>query len=132
MKLITWIIAYILFFVLALLLLQKSVLYSPPDLSFSFPVARNIPYILIKIAECESGGQHFNPDGSIKRGIVNPKDVGLYQINEFYHLETAQKMGINLYTEEGNIKYALYLYRKNGTRDWNWSRSCWNKAETSS
>lgn len=61
------------------------------------------------------------------RGKQNPHDVGKYQINETYHLAEAQKMGMNIYTLEGNTDFALYLYNKNGTKDWNWSKSCWNK-----
>lgn len=68
----------------------------------------------------------FNRDGSVHRGVQNPKDVGKYQINEYYHLEASRGLGVDIYTLEGNTKYALYLYSKNGSRDWNWSRGCWN------
>lgn len=90
-----------------------------------------IPKILEKIASCESGNRQFGTGSGQKlsevvlRGRENPADVGLYQINEFYHLETAEKLGINLYTWTGNTQYALYLFKKNGTRDWNWSKNCW-------
>ena len=86
-----------------------------------------IPPILLKIAQCESGGRQFNKDGSVLRGKVNPQDVGLYQINEFYHLKQAQEMGIDIYTEEGNEAYALYLYDTQGTKPWNWSKGCWDR-----
>lgn len=84
-----------------------------------------LPPVLNRIAECESGNRQFNEDGSVLRGRVNSKDVGRFQVNEYYHLETSKKLGIDIYTWEGNTEYALYLYEKNGTRDWNWSKHCW-------
>ncbi|MEK7180239.1 MAG: hypothetical protein AAB706_02085 [Patescibacteria group bacterium] len=86
-----------------------------------------LPEILLRIAKCESGGKQFNANGSVLRGKINPQDIGKFQINLIYHGETAKKMGLDLFTEQGNTLYALYLYRKNRTRDWNWSKSCWNK-----
>lgn len=80
---------------------------------------------MINIARCESNHRHYNPDGSVLRGKVNSDDVGVFQINEYYHLETSKKLGIDIHTPEGNIKYARFLYNSNGTRDWNWSKSCW-------
>ena len=86
-----------------------------------------IPLIFEKIAKCESGSRQFNSDGSVLRGKINSKDIGKFQINLTYHGEAAKKMGLDLFTERGNTLYALYLFRKNGTKDWNWSKSCWNK-----
>ncbi|HRF70294.1 MAG TPA: hypothetical protein PKV66_02560 [Candidatus Pelethenecus sp.] len=90
-------------------------------------VAPVIPLVMEKIAWCESRGKQFNPDGTVRRGKQNPKDVGKYQINEFYHLDSSIKMGIDIYTEEGNTEYALYLYETQGTRPWNWSKPCWGQ-----
>lgn len=84
-----------------------------------------VPAILLRIAECESNNRQFNEDGSVLRGRKNPSDVGRFQINEFYHLETARKLNMDIYTWEDNTAYALYLFEKNGTRDWLWSASCW-------
>jgi hypothetical protein len=82
---------------------------------------------LKKISWCESKNRQFNADGSIHRGEINPQDVGKYQINEFYHLEASRKLGMDIYTEEGNTMYALYLYEHEGTTPWNWSKSCWSQ-----
>lgn len=85
--------------------------------------------IMIKIAWCESRYNQFNPDGSVHRGIINSHDVGIFQINETYHLQDSKRMGINIYTVEGNIAYARYLYKNQGTRPWNWSKeTCWDKS----
>ena len=78
-----------------------------------------------QIALCESGKRQFNDDGSVLRGGYNPQDVGIFQINEHYHLQRSKDLGLDIYTLEGNIGYALLLYQENGTRDWNWSKSCW-------
>lgn len=87
-----------------------------------------LPPILEKIAICESGGNHFEADGvTVKRGKVNPLDIGMFQINEKYHLEASKKLGLDIHTLEGNIAYALVLYRQEGTTPWNWSKSCWNR-----
>ena len=88
-----------------------------------------IPAILKEIARCESGNRQFGKDGKVLRGRVNPKDVGLYQINEYWHLADSKKMGIDIYTSEGNEEYALYLYRTQGTRPWNASKPCWSPAK---
>jgi hypothetical protein len=85
--------------------------------------------ILAKIAWCESRLKHFNEDGSILRGKLTPKDVGMMQINEYYHKKTAKILGINIYSLEGNMAYAKWLYKREGTTPWASSSKCWNKYE---
>jgi len=84
--------------------------------------------ILIDIAKCESTLRQFDKNGQVLRGRVDNADVGLMQINERYHLETAEDMGIDIYTVDGNIEYAKYLYSKFGSKPWNASAPCWNNA----
>lgn len=86
-----------------------------------------VPAILKKIGECESGNRQFYDDGTVVRGNINPLDLGKYQINLGYHEESAKRLGYDLYTEEGNTKYALHLYNTAGTSPWNWSKHCWGK-----
>ena len=83
--------------------------------------------ILAEVARCESEYRQFDKNGQVLRGVVNSQDVGVMQINEKYHLSTAQKLGLNLYTLEGNMAYARYLYETQGTRPWNYSSACWSK-----
>lgn len=85
---------------------------------------QDIP-VMIDIAYCESRFRQFGKDGEIFRGKVNNKDVGVMQINEFYHLDTAEEKNYNIYTTEGNTAYARKLYEKFGTNPWNSSRPCW-------
>ncbi len=84
--------------------------------------------ILVDIARCESEFLQFNKDGNVIRGKVNKKDVGVIQINEKYHSETATALGYNLYTTEGNVAYAKYLYEEQGATPWKSSAVCWSKA----
>lgn len=87
---------------------------------------KEIP-IMIRISKCES---HFRQwtGSSVYRGEINHHDIGAFQINETYHAIEAKRMGIDIYSLEGNIKFAKYLYKTQGTTPWNWSRDvCWNK-----
>ena len=84
--------------------------------------------ILIAIAQCESGFRQFNPDGTVMRGIVDSHDVGVMQINETYWLPKSQSLGDDIYTIEGNVAYAKYLYAKEGTDPWSSSEKCWSES----
>lgn len=83
--------------------------------------------IMAEIARCESEFRHFGKNGDIIRGEENSSDIGVMQINEYYHSKTADRFGINLYTLEGNIEYSKYLYEKYGTSPWNASSKCWSR-----
>ena len=85
--------------------------------------------IMAEVARCESRFKQFDNDGSIHRGVVNRLDLGVMQVNEYYHGKTADKLGLDLYTIEGNIAYAKYLYEKEGTRPWMSSSPCWSKSK---
>ncbi|MFT5179479.1 MAG: hypothetical protein ACI9GH_000005 [Candidatus Paceibacteria bacterium] len=83
--------------------------------------------ILVDVAYCESGIRQFSTNGQPLRGIVNPQDVGVMQINEKYHLDTSVRLGIDIYTLEGNLAYGKYLYETQGTAPWEYSSKCWGK-----
>jgi hypothetical protein len=85
--------------------------------------------ILAEIAKCESQFTHFDKKGNVIRGKVNPKDVGVMQINEDYHDETAKKLGLDIRTIEGNLAYATWLFEKYGSKPWVHSSKCWKKHE---
>ncbi len=88
-----------------------------------------LPQIMLDIAHCESGNRQFLDNGEI---VSNPHSsaIGRFQIMSSLHRDTAESMGMDIDTEEGNTAYAMYLYKKNGTRDWNASRDCWSKEST--
>lgn len=85
--------------------------------------------LMAEIAKCESRFRQFDKDGSIFRGIVNNQDVGVLQINEYYHLSRAKKLGIDVYTVEGNMEYARLLYKEQGAKPWSSSSPCWMKSD---
>jgi hypothetical protein len=82
--------------------------------------------VMNKIAKCESRDRQIDKNGNIVRGRKNTYDIGVMQINELYHAETAKKMGLDLYSIEGNVRYARYLYEKFGTKPWASSAPCWD------
>ena len=83
--------------------------------------------LMAEIAYCESRNRQYEKDGSILRGIVNNKDVGLFQINEYYHLERAKKLGYDIYSPEGNMAYARVIFDEQGAAPWSSSAPCWSK-----
>lgn len=89
---------------------------------------KDIP-IMVEIARCESTFRQLDDDGEIHRGRVNDADVGVMQINEFYHLNTAEKKDYDIYTIEGNTAYARDLYERQGTQPWVSSKPCWGKSQ---
>ena len=85
--------------------------------------------ILVEIARCESTFRHYGENGKIIRGRVNSHDIGVMQINLLYHADTAEGLNIDLYTVEGNVEYAKYLYGKYGSKPWSASEPCWSSGE---
>jgi hypothetical protein len=83
--------------------------------------------LLADIAYCESTFRQYDKGGNILRGKVNRSDVGVMQVNEYYHGKTARVLGLDLHTIEGNLAYARYLYKREGARPWMSSSPCWSK-----
>ena len=81
--------------------------------------------VLAEIARCESNFRQVGKDGQVLRGTVDRSDVGLMQVNEYYHGQKAEDLGFDLTTVNGNLAYAKYLYDKEGTTPWNASGKCW-------
>lgn len=105
---------------------NKVVYTKPPELALKMALKiekeTGVPHETItKIMFAESGyntkAKHINKNGSI--------DSGLMQINS-QHIPLAKKMGIDIFTPEGNADFAIYLIKKNGLRDWGYSKSTWS------
>ncbi len=88
--------------------------------------------LLVNIARCESHFRQYLSDGSIHRGRANSRDVGIMQINEKYHLDRALDLGIDIYSIEGNLAYAKFLFDKQGSQPWSASAPCWKKVQVAS
>jgi hypothetical protein len=86
--------------------------------------------ILAEIAKCESRFRHLDEKGDIVRGEVNNSDIGVMQINTFYHGDEAKKLGFDLKTLNGNMAYAKKLYQKEGSTPWQSSAKCWRNYKT--
>ncbi len=86
---------------------------------------------LIPICACESTGiktgkpTQFDKDGNVVRGVKNPNDIGECQINIKYNGKKAKEMGLDVFKESDNIKFANWLYQQQGSTPWNWSKPCW-------
>lgn len=82
--------------------------------------------IMSDIAFCESTFRQFNENGDTLRGKENYLDIGVMQINEYYHLEPSIRLSHDIYTLTGNLEYARHLYEKEGTAPWLSSSDCWS------
>jgi hypothetical protein len=71
---------------------------------------------MITIAQCESGFRQFDAAGNVVRG--SGRYIGIFQIDERTHAAKAASMAYDIYTVEGNIAYARYLYFASGTNPW--------------
>lgn len=86
--------------------------------------------VMIEVAKCESQFRQFNNKGEV---LKNPGSsaVGVFQIMGSIHGEFAdEKLGLDIYSLQGNAAYARYLYDKQGTKPWEAdmkSKNCWGK-----
>ncbi len=85
--------------------------------------------IMAEIAKCESRFRHLGRNGKVLRGELTADDLGVMQINEFFHEDTAKVLGFDLHTLDGNLAYAKWLYNKEGTAPWYSSSKCWQKSD---
>lgn len=101
--------------------ISKNLESAPSQIQFKSGI---LPPIFARIAQCESSNKQFNKHGGPLIGITG--DIGRFQINPI-HLPEAKRLGINVYTADGNEAFATILYLRNGLRDWFSSRYCWLK-----
>ena len=81
--------------------------------------------VLVNIARCESNFRQYDEKGIVIRGRANTYDVGVMQINEIYHGDSAANLGYDIYSVEGNVAFGKYLYSKYGAQPWSASSKCW-------
>lgn len=97
------------------------------------PVKAAFPPFLQRICNAEVTGNpnktshQFNKDGSVVRGVLTPSDIGYCQINESINNDLARKLGYDIFTEQGNKDFAVYLFNTRGTQPWNASKEKWSK-----
>jgi len=83
--------------------------------------------ILADIAKCESRFRHLNKSGTVLKGDQNSYDRGVMQINILYHAKTLERLELDVHDLDDNVRYARYLYEKEGAKPWMSSSACWAK-----
>jgi hypothetical protein len=86
--------------------------------------------VMIEIAKCESRFRQFTKDGQVLKNGEGSSAVGIFQIMSSIHDSYADKLGLDIYTMQGNAAYARYLYSTQGTKPWEAdlkSEKCWGK-----
>jgi len=87
--------------------------------------------VMWAIAACESRYRQFGTGGSVLRGEINPRDIGLFQINEEIHSELigglmeSNPVLYDITTTAGNIAVAKVLANRDGYQPWSASAWCW-------
>jgi len=111
--------------------LKAKITTSTPDISVKGVVNDYFADVpdLVLVARCESHFRQFDKNGRVLRGAVNKGDIGVMQINEYYHGDKAEELGYDLYTIEGNLAYARFLYDHEGLTPWLSSSKCWKGKE---
>jgi hypothetical protein len=64
----------------------------------------------------ESDFKQFGKDGKVLRSKTD--DIGIMQINEPEFLEKSKELGYDIYTTEGNLRMALWIYQNHGPMRW--------------
>ena len=83
--------------------------------------------ILADIAKCESRFRHLNKNGTVLKGDQNSYDRGVMQINILYHAKTLERLELDVQDLDDNVRYARYLYEKEGAKPWMSASACWAK-----
>ena len=86
---------------------------------------KDVP-VMAEIARCESKFRQYTDSGNVLMGGYGGGMVGIFQIYKDIHNNTAQSLGINIDTLDGNLAYARRLYAESGTAPWISSMPCWN------
>lgn len=81
-----------------------------------------------KIIQCESEMYPSAINNNIdKNGKVWSSDYGPLQINNYYHEQVMNKLGLDIHNEYDSLKYGIMLLAAKGTQPWTASKMCWSK-----
>ncbi len=98
--------------------LSPVTVYADREVIVTVQATSTMPSMLKRICTAESGFKQFNKNGTVVRGMVNPSDIGICQINEPINNDLARKLGFDIYTEKGNLEFAQYLFNERGVQPW--------------
>lgn len=81
-----------------------------------------------KIIDCE-GRLYDNGEWEVHQNYDKwmSKDFGPIQINDHWHKEKMDKLGMNIYDWRDSLEYGVMLLKNQGLEPWNASRVCWSK-----
>ena len=83
------------------------------------------------IIKCESqmygSAVNHNLDSS---GKVWSSDFGLLQINDYYHEDAMNKLGLDIHDQFDSLEYGFLLISKQGYKPWTASIGCWQESDT--
>lgn len=84
-------------------------------------------YLVRKIIQCESGfvkdAVHINKID----GIEWSRDYGLGQINDYYHKDTMELLGLDIHNPKDNLEFTFILLKNHGTQPYQASKNCWQQ-----
>ena len=67
-------------------------------------------------------GNNINYD---KLGNAWSKDIGWWQINDYWHEASAMDLGLDIHNEFDNLEYGFILWSEQGLKPWSASQYCW-------
>lgn len=93
---------------------------------------------MLPIIRCESNFKQFETDGTVLKNRAGSSAIGVAQIMSSLHPDPKiiyrynkrfntdfQKEDFDITTLEGNLGYALILYKIRGVRDWECAKKVW-------
>ena len=101
--------------------------YVPPmgkPLEIALKISKETGKPLTTISKIMFYESHYDSN-SVHHNKNHTYDSGLMQINSS-HLEEAKKMGIDIFTDEGNAQFSIYLIKTYGLSPWSASKIHWN------
>lgn len=118
------------FLILLVIIPLPTLAMSPLELTPKQRIVQKIAYysyhsglaenLIVEVARCESG---------YSQSAVSPtNDIGVMQINLRYNGERAKKLGYDIYQEDDNIRFGIYLILHDGLmQSYSASSKCWSK-----
>lgn len=77
------------------------------------------PNLFVRIATGESGLKQWHANGKVVRGVIDPDDTGLFQINNRYWGAEAKRLGLDYENSlEDNVAMARHVFDTQGVTAW--------------
>ena len=124
---VAWLLAVIL--VIASFNIPSRVIYAAKELTIEQKITKLAleyhvnPAVVHAIISCES---EYKSSAIGKMAVIG-QDIGIWQINSYFHEEAAKERGLNIYNSNDNLRYGMILLFEKGTQPWKASRTCWSK-----